>query len=400
MASKQRRSLTASREGRVESGGDPALAPVLQAAIETPSSDREIARSLTHGFHTYPARMHPAIARVLIERLRPAGLLDPFAGSGTTLVEAIRAQVPATGIDASPLAIRLARTRTWMTSGTERRALRRAAGEIAAEAIDIGKAARRADAPARRKGRRELTRWFAPHVYAELETLLSLIRDRGEYVEHLEMALSSMLYKLSLRSSDTDRSLVSKKIGRGAPSRLLRERVNELAEGLAELAACRGPEPEIIAGDSREPGLAPASVEAVITSPPYPGTYDYAKHHDLRIAFLGLDDESFSRAEIGARRHFRRDPAKGLARWRGDMLKVLSELRPAVKPGGWIALLAGDSLAGDRAVRADAQLSELAETAGLTLSAWAWQTRRPLGGREKRAFAKKEKREHLLLFAV
>lgn len=395
---KQRRSLDGSRGGRVASGGDPSLAAVLRAAIEAPAADRDIGRSLTHGFHSYPARMHPAIARELIAGLEPASLLDPFCGSGTTLVEAIRVGVPSVGVDASPLAIRLATTKTWPASGAERRSLRRAAREIADEAIEVGKEARRAGAPPRRKGRPELTRWFAGHVYAELETLLLLIRERGEHVEHLEMALSSILHKLSLRSSDTDRSQVQKQIGRGAPSRQLRARVDELVEGLAELAAFRGPAPEIRSGDARELDLAPHSIDAVITSPPYPGTYNYAGHHDLRIAFLGLDDAGLERAEVGARRHFRRDSGKGLERWRGDMLRVLSGLRAALRPGGWIAMLAGDSLAGERAVRADQQLGELAETAGLERIAWAWQGRKTLGGREKRAFVKPGKREHLILF--
>lgn len=403
---KQRRPFAGSGGGRVESGGDPELAAALRAAINAPAapadSDAEITRSLTHGFHSYPARMHPAIARSLIESLAPASLLDPFAGSGTVLVEAIRAGVPAIGIDASELAVRLARTRTRATTGAERRALRTAAREISDEAIAIGKAARRADAPDRRRGRSEITRHFAPHVYAELETLLALIRERGEQVETLEMALSSILYKLSNRSSDTDRSVVQKQIGRGAAARRLRDRVGELTEGLAALAGFRGPEPRVHQADARELGavIERGSVDAVITSPPYPGTYDYAGHHDLRAAFLGLDDAAFERTEVGARRHFRKDPAKGLERWRGDMLRVLSALREVARPGGRIAILAGDSLAGDRAVRADRQLNELAASVGLEPLAWAWQGRKPLGGREKRAFVKPGKREHLLLFAT
>ena len=32
-----------------------------------------------------------------------------------------------------------------------------------------------------------------------------------------------------------------------------------------------------------------------------PGTYDYALHHELRLAFLELDDSLISTREIGAR---------------------------------------------------------------------------------------------------
>lgn len=44
---------------------------------------------LTHKIHDYPARMIPQIAQRLIDRYSPAQgkILDPFCGSGTTLVE-------------------------------------------------------------------------------------------------------------------------------------------------------------------------------------------------------------------------------------------------------------------------------------------------------------------------
>jgi DNA modification methylase len=68
----------------------------------------------THGFHTYPAMMIPQVARRLIRLYaRPhETLLDPFCGSGTSLVEARLAGLNAYGIDLNPLAVLLARVKT------------------------------------------------------------------------------------------------------------------------------------------------------------------------------------------------------------------------------------------------------------------------------------------------
>jgi DNA modification methylase len=68
----------------------------------------------THGFHTYPAMMIPQVARRLIRLYaRPhETLLDPFCGSGTSLVEARLAGLNAYGIDLNPLAVLLARAKT------------------------------------------------------------------------------------------------------------------------------------------------------------------------------------------------------------------------------------------------------------------------------------------------
>src|SRR5688572_5041948 len=103
--------------GRLVTGGDPAAAEALAAALRAPGVDHEIAESLTHPFHSYPARLHPATARVLVELVggRGAGrgrtIVDPFCGSGTTLVEARAAGFRAAGVDLNPLAVLVARAK-------------------------------------------------------------------------------------------------------------------------------------------------------------------------------------------------------------------------------------------------------------------------------------------------
>ena len=40
----------------------------------------------THSFHTYPAAMHPDMAKLIISEL-PGAVHDPFCGGGTVLIE-------------------------------------------------------------------------------------------------------------------------------------------------------------------------------------------------------------------------------------------------------------------------------------------------------------------------
>ena len=57
--------------------------------------------------HPYPARFIPDIPRELISGLgcdKGAVILDPFCGSGTTLLEAQRAGFESVGIDLNPIA--------------------------------------------------------------------------------------------------------------------------------------------------------------------------------------------------------------------------------------------------------------------------------------------------------
>ena len=70
---------------------------------------------LTHGMYTYPAKFVPQIARWAINysRIKPGQiLLDPFCGSGTTLLESKIVGINSYGIDKNPLARLLSKVKT------------------------------------------------------------------------------------------------------------------------------------------------------------------------------------------------------------------------------------------------------------------------------------------------
>ena len=65
--------------------------------------------------HPYPARFIPEIPRALISVLgcnENCVIMDPFCGSGTTLLEAQRAGYEAVGVDLNPIACLISRVKT------------------------------------------------------------------------------------------------------------------------------------------------------------------------------------------------------------------------------------------------------------------------------------------------
>lgn len=73
-------------------------------------------KELVHGLHSYPAMMMPLIARTMFNEYgngKETVFLDPYVGSGTTLVEAqFYGAKEAIGVDLNPLAILISKTKT------------------------------------------------------------------------------------------------------------------------------------------------------------------------------------------------------------------------------------------------------------------------------------------------
>ncbi|WP_025001787.1 TRM11 family SAM-dependent methyltransferase [Prevotella dentasini] len=73
-------------------------------------------KEYTHCYHTYPAMMIPQVARTLIKEYKPNGrlslILDPYMGSGTTLVESSLVGINSIGTDLNPLARLMSKVKT------------------------------------------------------------------------------------------------------------------------------------------------------------------------------------------------------------------------------------------------------------------------------------------------
>jgi SAM-dependent methyltransferase len=436
--------------GLVDASGDPAIAGRLSHALglRAPARRGTASERLTHGFHTYPARMHPETARRLVrafgvpaarvadvhperahERTRarerrpalaapgaatPAGalatasapapapgsttILDPFCGSGTVLVEALVAGARAIGRDASPLAVRIARAKTWLAGAEGMRALEETAAAIARETL-VHVRARTPAAGARPRD----AEWFPPHVVHELVWLrngVAAVADAGVR-EKLELCLSSILVKVSRRASDTDERVKERTIAPGAASRLFAGRAAELAAALGELArelaagpGARAPAPDIAAADARALDLPDRSVDVIITSPPYPNTYDYLDLQRLRLRWLGLEPGALAEGEIGARRFFR-DARAGVQRWNADGRRWVAEAARVLKPGGYLVALMGDGMVGNTVLRAEEALAAWGRPAGMHLVAVARQRRPSLEFRMRAAYGETARLEIL-----
>lgn len=384
--------------GPTKTGGDPGDAEVLAAALHAAEDAPDDA--LTHGFHTYPARMHPAIAHAVVAAWAGTGqrVLDPFCGSGTVLLEARRVHAIPTGVDLNPVGLRVAEVRLDRRPEPQIERFEATAQRVVEASLARVKARAHSRAPLPPT---EIQYW-APHVLRELGGLWAEIERVGEPADRraLEVVLSAIVVKFSRQRADTSTERVEPRVGKGVPSRFFGRKAAELAERWRALSAELRPEAPrvtLIEGDARElPVLVGAQMnekgpfDLVLTSPPYGGTYDYVEHHARRYAWLGVSGQHLADRELGARRRLARGGRRAEETWDAQVVAMLRAMAAVVTPEGRIALLVGDGQVGGRRIDARTQLQRLAKEAGLKVRAWASQPRPDFAGGAERC-------EHLVL---
>lgn len=363
--------------------GDATLLAHLEDAWRAADADPD---ELTHGFHSYPARMHPLLARRCLD-ITEGTVLDPFCGSGTVVIEAMIAGRRSAGVDLNPIGLRLAEVKSALRHEAGRESFAALLRDIA----ERSEARVRARVPVHAPLSREETSWYGGHTLKELAGLREEILTTEDVRERrcLEMVFSSLVVKFSMQRADTAERRVDKRIRKGLPTEFFVRRGLELVERWAALddAAPDGaPRPELRLGDARHlKEVLPIgfSAKLILTSPPYGGTYDYIDHHARRYPWLGMEPVALEKNEIGARRS---SHGVGAAKaWDKELGQALTAMKSVLHRDGVAVLLIGDGLLAGKAVPADEQLMRIAPKHGLEVRAIASQERHDWQGGDFRS---------------
>ncbi|MBM75132.1 MAG: hypothetical protein CMK59_07010 [Proteobacteria bacterium] len=351
-------SKTEKRRGPAQSSsvrthGDPKHSAVLAKAL---ACSGHVDRA-THSFHTYPAAMHPDMAKIIIEHF-PGAVHDPFSGGGTVLVEAICAGRTASGSDLSPVAQMVTRARCSPPSLAT--PLRSAARKIAAQAqlrIDM-------------EIEEDLVQWYEPHVAQELARIRAAIPEYSEDVQPLLWAVfSSIVIKCSYRKSDTSNQRVTYHRPPGTTAVLFHKRARELGRMLETMPQDRSFSFNL--DDARLSGP-PHPVDIILTSPPYPGVYDYLPLQQLRHIWMNLAPAQALCREIGSRRSFRsKGRSSALGEWLKDTELWIKKQAESLNPNGVMLIVVGDGLVGGKLVDALYPTTQAMESSGLNIVARA-----------------------------
>jgi tRNA G10 N-methylase Trm11 len=246
--------------------------------------------SIRH-IHPFPARMAPDVALKQLEKLPPhTVILDPMMGSGTVLRTAIDCGLRAIGRDVDPLAVLIARV--WTTPLDTRR-LHEDAHQLVQEAHKL-----RADdirlpwIDDDVETAQFIDYWFGERQKADLRKLAYLIQKlQGAQADALRIALSRIIITKNNGAS------LARDVSHSRPHRVRLENpfpvLDEFLRSVPVLAKRLDSSPlryqaDICQEDARKlASIADASVDVVLTSPPYLNAIDYMRGHRLSLVWLG-----------------------------------------------------------------------------------------------------------------
>ncbi|HEY5695038.1 MAG TPA: DNA methyltransferase [Gaiellaceae bacterium] len=295
-----------------------------------------------HRLHPYHGKFIPQLVEILLDRYLERGdhVLDPFAGSGTTLVQALESGLDATGLDIAAFNCLLMRVKTAPYD----------LAELGEELRDV--AARVESLPQRGpRASGYLRAWYAPRSAAELLGFRALIPEY-RHRDVLRVILSRAAR--SARQTAHFDLEAPKAPQRGeywchkhrrecrpveSAAGFLRRYTLDTLMRIEEFASLRDLEREatVLHGDAREAELA-ARYHGILTSPPYPGLIDYHEQHRYAYELLGLDDRR--EREIGAAACG--TSLASLEAYRAGVAAVLARASTALRPGAPVLVVVND----------------------------------------------------------
>ena len=326
---------------------------------------------LTHSLHPYPAKFVPQIPRKIMDEISPTGgtILDPFCGSGTTLVEASLSGRSSLGVDSNELATRIARAKTHVCTGAEIATLRDLHDALAQVAFEYAAQPQICPIEPRIPEFKNRDHWFREDAAIELGMIRRLLDDQPTNATRniAEVVFSSIIVKCSRQESDTRWRAVDKPYALGDALRFMLTRLTSAIAAFADFSQATGEHANVgvrCAEASDLSHIASESVDTVITSPPYLNSFDYYLYHKLRMFWLGIDHYAAQKSEIGSRnKHC--DNGESAESFFQAMKACAQEMHRVLRSNGKAVIVVGDSIYKGELVRMDRVYTEIFGQCGM-----------------------------------
>jgi site-specific DNA-methyltransferase (cytosine-N4-specific) len=345
----------------------------------------EDTKYLTHNFHPYFAKFAPQLPNQLIRHFTNQHeiVMDPFCGSGTTLVESCLLGRNCIGVDRNPLACLIAKVKT--TSISQDR-LAKIEPFFKKLVVDINKFYHQTDLTTENKNalitaseeKYEIPDfpnrdyWFNNKVLHELSIIRAHILQLTDenLKDFLKVGFSRIITSVSNQYSESRYCRVEKKIRDREPFERFRNTTETMKKGLSHFAEKRKDAwVRVLNEDTRYmSALKSSSVDFMVTSPPYLNAWDYNLYQRFRFYWLDLDPIDFKKNEIGAHlQHYNKEGS--VQKYQRDMSLCLSQVSRILKTNKYVCIVNSSATIHKQLVDTSKMIVEEASKYNLDLAA-------------------------------
>ena len=273
------------------------LVPTTQARLEVVGRNgtrRQATRYSVHGLHEYKGKFNPQVVRALLNmfRIEPGQrVLDPFCGSGTTLVECAHYGAISVGTDINPLAIAIARAKLQALCTPADR-IRHVYKCLFNSLSDMG----RIESTLQNDGRSAyLKSWFNDDVLAQMEYVRATIEEIAQELAPVFLVIASNFLRDYSQQDPKDLRIRRRKstLPKLPFRKAFLDSVPPLLKRIEATQAILGTEfprantlvRDVTTLTREEVG---AHFDAAVTSPPYAMALPYIDTQRLSLVWLGL----------------------------------------------------------------------------------------------------------------
>lgn len=306
-----------------------------------------------HTSHWFPGNFISQIPSHLIQILSEPGgtVFDPFAGSGTTAIEAVRLGRNAITSDIVSACVfitscKLAAFQAPMRRDVMADVLAKLAWNHLCESDAVGLCGEGSN--------EQLRHWYAPRTLAQLRYLWRLIEEfHGSDRAILELLFSDVLFFCASPGNKTSTGKFRKHhwgwVADNVPPTIHVEHnavmafQGRLLDMFNSMLLHEGgtAQATVMQQDARKLGLGDQTVDLIVTSPPYVGVIDYTRANRLLYMWKGWPFDSDRENEIGAR--YKRGRTRIQEEYLRDMRSCWTEFCRVLRPGGFCAVILGES---------------------------------------------------------
>jgi len=258
----------------------------------------------THSIFKYPCKFIPQIPEWFINKYKSNkteqyGLIDPFMGSGTALVEASVAKIPSYGIDVDPLGILLSKVKTTTLTNKELRIIKTFYNNFNKNFNKTNKKQIENYIPSLSN----LDHWFSKKAILDLATIKFLIYqnykiNKNKKIKNfLLITFASIIRKVSFADEQSPKPYVSTKIKK-IPSDVKQAFLYHLCKNIKSITKyskkVKNTNVKIIGWDARKINnkeILAKKIHLAITSPPYINAFDYVRSLKLENYWIDSFDE-------------------------------------------------------------------------------------------------------------